>query len=193
MPLYFAVRGIMPLGSALLPNLIPDKTEAFDHANWTKGPSAQTTADAATSPTGTTTAEEAHATLNDGDTAYVQRQISGVGAGTYTWSVHVKSNDALAQWVRLSLHDGSHHRMWFDVINGVTGTQDAGVTGNIVSSTNGYYRAYMTYTKGATDPFVHLGLSDGDNSLVGAINKQYFIWGAQLVSGSVPGTYNPNL
>jgi hypothetical protein len=184
-PVTLAARGL--LVEAARTNLIL-RSEEFDNAAW--GLNAFTvTANNATSPDGTSNADTFLETANS--LAHQTSQPFTFTAAVHTYSEYIKPVGR--QWFRLMLFDGtSFKRAYFDVLNGVIGTVDAGVTARLVNAGGGFYRASITYSCAAGAGFVYgIGaLADGGvDTYAGDITKGYILWGAQVEVGSTASSY----
>jgi hypothetical protein len=194
MPLRFAKRRTLVRAVSAAAESFPadggllSQAFAFDNAAWTKqAPKAVITADATTAPDGTTTADKytlAEDNPDDSSGAVIQQATSPTGV--HTTSVYIKPSSW--QWVAFSMYDGSHHKVWFDLTGGLVGTQQAGITGAITASANGYYRISITRTTTGADPYWVMWLVNGDNTAVGTNSgaNGVFLWGGRLVTGASP-------
>jgi hypothetical protein len=155
------------------------------------------TANYATAPDGSTTADRLVAS---GGSCYVEQQITITSGVICTGSTHVKLN-ANAQWVRLNLYDGGSNgcRAWFDVTNGVVGTQAAfgsgwtAVSYTITSIGNGWYRVTNTVDTTGTTCWMSIVAADADASTTHDSDADILLWGAQAEEGSVATSYTPTL
>jgi hypothetical protein len=154
------------------------------------------TANQATSPDNTLTADRISITSNGG---YIRQLLATSNSLTYTLSCFVK-NDAVAS--------GDTFRLYFNnnlgapnaavvnaTININAGTVLAGSSGSGVSSVsasienygNGWYRVRLTFTLGAS--------AGNASSEIGfeapTATRTFFAWGAQLEVGSVATSYIP--
>ena len=162
------------------------RSEEFNDASWAKV-NVTTTANTTTAPNGTITADSV--TPNTATSLfYTQQNVTTTASTTYTWSVYVKANGF--SWVFLDAFDGSNHRTWFDLTNGVTGTVEAGNTSTITSVGNGWYRCTLTRSSAGGSTSYAVAIVAGNNSLNGTGNSSngIYLWGAQLEAGSGPPT-----
>lgn len=145
---------------------------------------------AATAPDGTATADKIveDATTNEHGT---NQNITIANTTAYTWSVYAKAGER--SWIVLNPYDGSSHKTWFDLANGVVGTNAAGNTASIQEVGGGWYRCIVTRTSGGTSGIFQLIVTTADNtsSYAGDITKGVYFWGAQLEAGSFPTSYIP--
>jgi hypothetical protein len=166
------------------------RSQEFDNASWSKT-ATTVTADNLVGPDGNTTADTVFETTANSIHAIYQQSLSVISGTAYTASAYVKSNGR--QWIRVYMAAGTAGRSWFDLTNGVTGTNDAGNTSTITSAGNGWYRVTVTRTASATttgecDFYSELG--DGlAAAFVGDVTKGLHIFGAQFEAGSYASTY----
>jgi hypothetical protein len=169
-------------------------SEQFDNAAWIKN-NATVTANAATAPDGTTTADKVFENTAS-STHYLVANLSGLTASAYyTYSVYVKAGERtrfdLGSW------DGT---LGIDCIfNLSTGTVDitgSGSIPSIINAGNGWYRCSVTrpiasttlqviiYTDSATS-------GAGANNYIGNGTSGIYVWGAQLEVGTTATSYIP--
>ena len=169
------------------PNNLLTFSEQFDNAAWTKN-ATTVSANSTVAPDGTSTADTVTpSTANSAHNIYASFTYT---AATHTFSVYVKPNGY--NWVKLgSMFTGQG--VFFDVSNGVVGTQNAGYTGTITAAGNGWYRCAVTQTAaaGADLPGLYVASSGSVVSFAGDGTSGILIWGAQLELGPTATTYNP--
>ncbi len=162
-------------------------SEAFDNAAWTKAYST-VTADTTLAPNGYQTADTLFETAI---TQYhgIYRAVTVTNAIAYTLSVNMKP--AGRNWARLTLQGTTEIGAYFDLVNGVLGTVDAGVTATITPATNGFYKCSVSRVTDNVSTYVNIYVTTNNNvtSYAGDITKGMYLWGAQLVQGSVAGDY----
>jgi hypothetical protein len=90
--------------------------------------------------------------------------------------------------------DGSASGAWFDLQNGVVGTQTSGVTGRIVALPNGWYRCSVTMTTASTTAYCGVQFVSADNSVSVTANGTdgIYIFGGQTEIGNFATSYIPN-
>ena len=167
-------------------------SQEFDNANWQKvGVSVSGGAINATiAPDGTLTADALIEDATTGNHWTYHTPPSTVSA-THTFSAYYKASGRSFVGLRMTVNPSTIVYAWFNLATGAVGTVNAGLTATISAVGNGWYRCTITGLMTAATPIVAF-LADADNSntytgtsgLVGA-----YIWGAQLVQGSVPGDY----
>ena len=172
-------------------------SEQFDNAAWAKGAST-ITANAATAPNGTTTAD---AVIADTTTTYhdTRQAFTGASGANYTVSVYVKANG----YTKFYFADANSGRfaVAFDLIAvSVTATSGAGYVSSAITSVGGgWYRCVATYSStGALVSHTMIGYPDAGATLnnfgaqyTGNGTSGIYLWGAQLELGSTATTYNP--
>ena len=109
----------------------------------------------------------------------VYRAVTGVPITTYTSSFYVKS--AGISWVMLPAASASNG-VWFDLINGVIGTETAGTSGSMLNIGNGWFRCSVTSDATTTVAYSYLRMVDSDGVTTVTANgtSGVYIWGAQL-------------
>jgi hypothetical protein len=165
------------------------RSEEFDNASWTKV-NLTITPNTTTAPNGTITADSV---IPNTITSifYTQQDVTTTASTIYTWSVYLKANGF--SWVFLDAFDGSNHRTWFDIANGVVGTVEAGNTSTITSVGNGWYRCTLTRLSAGGLVSYAVALVSGNNALTGTGNSTngVYAWGAQTEAGAFPTSYIP--
>jgi hypothetical protein len=157
------------------------QSQAFNEANWSKINSS-VSANSQVAPDGATTAD----TLIEDNTSNVHALAVAftVTVQAYTFSVFAKAGTR--SWMFLQ-NSTDTQRVWFDLSNGVVGTQ-TGATGSIQSLPNGWYRCSITLTpaSAASKTFaINASTGNGTISYLGDGTSGIFIWQAQMETGSV--------
>jgi len=176
------------VNSAGLVELVPynllQYSEQFDNAFYTNNNSS-ISVNATTAPNGTLTADKlVESSANDAH--YINIPANTTPSGTNTLSVYAKANGR--DWVWLYLFDSVAGSLfgYFNVANGTLGTIQSGLTANIESVGNGWYRCSITRTQGNSGNGGY-GLSNANNviSYTGDGTSGSYIWGGQLNEGSL--------
>lgn len=162
-------------------------SEAFDNAAWTKNAASIVTGAAANPVNGLFNAQK----LME-DTANAQHIVSFPSAALpanvpVTLSVYAKA--AGRQWIRLQPASGN--QAWFDVVNGVVGTVQAGVTASITAVGNGWYRCSATTNYVNQTNYIFLANANNATSYTGDGNSGIYIYGAQLSDSASLDPYVP--
>jgi hypothetical protein len=162
------------------------RSQEFDNAAWTSN-SVAITANAATAPDGTVTGDKlvppaasaVHYVLQAGATAAIG--VCSVYAKTFGYS-----------WLRITIN-GVAASAWFDVTNGVLGTVEAGLRGEIEAAGGGWYRCSVAFTGVSTN--VQFVIEPGGGPTAAAWTPDgtsgIYLWGAQLEENSAATDYIP--
>ena len=165
-------------------------TQQFDNAAWTKG-NGTATADAATAPDGTHTADKF--TENTANAFHAVTR-SFTLAGTLTLSCYLKADTR--SFAALRTYDGTNGDRYavFNLATGAAGVTSSGTTSTITSVGNGWYRCSMTYTFTSASGSVGVTIQNADSyvSYTGDGVGSIFLWGAQVEVGSTATTYTRN-
>jgi hypothetical protein len=175
------------------------RSEEFNDAAWTKTNSS-ITANAATAPSGTVTADKLIEALDVNLVHQTsQSSVTIVSLGTYTASCYVKADTRTR--VRIAFIVGGTSGVIADanLTAGTIGAATAFGGGSAVGSSiqainNGWYRITVSGTGAAgTSGELRLELLDasGNRQYNGDGTSGLFIWGAQLEAGAFPTSYIP--
>ena len=175
-------------------------SEAFDNAAWTKT-GASITANNTIAPNGYQTADKIVESALDER----HRAISSVavGAGNVTGSCYFKAGERNFGFLYLATDgDTKKYVMVINLTTGaITNTSSNGspiiVSTNVTSVGNGWFRAEITATHASSTVFITAGTSNSATPTYVNVLPSYqgdgasgiYIWGAQLVQGSVAGDY----
>jgi hypothetical protein len=154
------------------------------------------TANTATAPNGTTTAD----TITDTSTfGYTYKTSTAVNASQIvTFSIYLKKTNN--DWVNVATSrvPGTTYGefgVWFNLSTGVIGSQFISGSATILdkqieSVGNGWYRCSITgYVTNALGYVPYVFNSNADNSYTSSVGKSHYQWGAQLVEGSTAKDY----
>lgn len=178
------------------------RSEELDNASWPKG-DCTVTANAATSPDGTSNADLAIPTTNNVATHRVTQVGGSVAAGsTMTASIYLKASgynfvllrcanslETLAFQVGLNVSNGT-----ISTAANAYGTGATVASAEIVAVGNGWYRASITGAiSGLTTygMFIYVYNAAGAPSFAGNGTSGVLLWGAQLEAGAFPTSYIP--
>jgi hypothetical protein len=166
-------------------------SEDFADAYWGKG-STTVSSNASISLDGTLNADLIYPNAS-GTTKFsvgIDKVTSGLSTSERINSVFVKSNNW--QWIYL-LDPSGFKSVWFDVINGVVGTQEANSVGTIEDYGNGWFRCSISsHLTSVNYNYTGVYFSDANGSSVCTNNSTdgVYLWGSQVeenyVSSYIP-------
>ncbi len=176
-------------------------SEAFDNAAWTKTNSTITANDTL-APNGYQTAD-ALVEAATSSTHLVASGGFGSGANNFTASVYLKANTRNFGFITLFSDNGSNrHTIVVDLLTAAITTTASSGTPIVVNSSatsvgNGWVRASITLTNTSGLCYLLSGISNVGLPAYSGVIPSYtgdgtsgiYIWGAQLVQGSVAGDY----
>jgi hypothetical protein len=173
----------------LVPYNIAQYSEQFDNAAWVKE-RITITANITTAPNGSLTADKIVEDNTTNSHRARQNAISEQGV-QYTLSFYLKASERTKARITAG---GLNAFANFDLSNGTIIGSPTLCTASIISADNGWYRCSITYTQTSATSSAQLHLAAtlnaaGDFSYLGDGVSGIFIWGAQLVEGSVAKDY----
>ena len=158
---------------------IVQRSEEFNSAYWTDAGFTITENDS-TSPIGNTTANKL--VINSAATqAYIYRFESTIGEKTF--SVYAKKG--VKTWLMLACL-GATKRVFFDLDNGVIGTNVGSLGASISDEGDGWYRCSITFTYTSGNSAVYFYVTDNDNTfnVTGNDSDELYLWGAMINKGT---------
>lgn len=162
-------------------------SEAFDNAAWVNVGTTET-ANSVIAPNGYQTADTLIDTATTGRHSIYEAYTTS--ALTYTFSVYAKAGTL--NYIKVGIATTGTTGVYFNLATGTKGTEDAGFTGAIENVGNGWYRCSITTLLTAAANYAQVMLSANGSdagSYTGLGTGTAYIWGAQLVQGSVAGDY----
>jgi len=157
-------------------------SEQFNNSVWTTSAiNATATANQATAPDGTVTADLMQATAA-GANSFLYINPSATSGVTYTTSIYVKRVNA--DWFALS---NSAYFAYFNISAGTVGSVGEG-SASITDVGSGWWRIVWSGQTNVSNAIRVRAVTANNNPNVSG-GEQYYIWGADLRTGSSAGTY----
>jgi hypothetical protein len=162
------------------------QSQTFDNASWTKSNSS-ITANAATAPDGTITADK-EIPANGVAGTYIAQGFSATSGTTYTYTVYAKASEfSELRLLGESGAFGSNTTGVYNLSTGVASVAAGSPTVSMTSVGNGWWRCVWTATATATTT----GSVQQRINTTGDGTSGLFIWGAQLSVGPNALDYTP--
>lgn len=182
-------------GAAGLDENLIKFSEQFNSAPW-GGAGYSINADSAVAPDGTTTMDKfVESALTE--PRFIVQLLPTASDNTY-YCASVVAKAAERQWAVLTIRrkDTVYRANWFDLSNGVAGSNNKSKFYGIIDLGDGYYRCWAAddVLSGGISPqfLISTALSDGGASgYAGDGSSGIYLWGAQFNRGEYPGTYTP--
>lgn len=179
---YFAVKAGIAIHNLL------QKSQDFTDAVWIKL-GATVTADAASSPDGTTTADKLVETAVNSQHRLTQAIADAEIGAMYTGSIYVKAAERTKVWIRLIgvvVSSGAIVELTDGTMSSVTGTISRTNVGN------GWWRIVVTGAASTATPSILANVVDaaGATTYLGDGTSGILLWGAQLEKNSTATIYN---
>jgi hypothetical protein len=165
---------------------------------WTNA-SVTITANSTTAPDATNTASTIAAS-STGTNRRVWQGFTSYSGLTYTASFYAKPLTTSWVYIQISDNTANANGYYFDVTNGVVGTNtglSAGtgvtlVSSSITSAGNGWYRCSVTVSFSVSASFsTNNGVVDANSSATATSGASAYFWGAQVEVGTTANTYIP--
>lgn len=168
------------------------RSQEMDNASWTKS-NATVTANAAVAPDLTTTADKIIEAATS-STHFIEQGVPQHGK-LYTWSVYLKAGER--QWASLrfggTAWDIADSSVYFDLVNGVIGTNSTGYAASIDPIGDGWYRCTARQRAADTGTLgtarIHVSSADGVQNYAGDGTSGIYAWGAHLQRGPLLSAY----
>ena len=167
-------------------------SQTFDNVVWTKT-NTSITADSTTAPDGESTADTIVEDTNTGSHSIIQSGVTQT-ATDHTYSIWAKA--ANRNWLYLQVATTGDPTMFgnFDLSTGSVGTTGGIDSSGIEDWGNGWYRCWITDTRGTANNatlYVFVGEADNDVSFTGLNQDSIYVWGAQWEASAAPSSYIP--
>jgi len=167
------------------------QSQTFDNASWTAG-NATVTANAASAPDGTVTADVL--TENSLFAAHRVFQSVTTTAIPYTASCYLKAGSRNWGYIRIRDSGSTDRLAFFNLATGVLGATGTGLASTIQSVGNGWYRCTATLSSplaGSNPIVIGVSSADGTEDYTGNGTGNIYLWGAQLSVGPYALDYTP--
>jgi hypothetical protein len=169
-------------------------SEQFDNAWWTKG-NGSITANATTSPDGTTNADKFAEDSTNNNHYFGDDTTTATSGQLVTFTIFAKASER--SWIAMRIYNGSGSVFgWYNIESGTLGTIGGGGIASITAMGNGWYRCALTVTMASSSVFLpYVFSSTGDTVLTytGTSGSGFFVWGAQAEISSYATSYIPTL
>jgi hypothetical protein len=157
-------------------------SEELDNAAWSVKDNLSISANATTSPDGTTNADK----LVEDSSNNQHRVYRAISGNNKSFSFFAKAGER--SWVAVLSDNGF---TWFDIANGTVGTVASGATASITAFANGWFRCVVYNTHNSYGAMIQLALANNGTSYQGNGTSGAFVWGCQIEASSYPTSYIP--
>jgi hypothetical protein len=180
----------------IVPYNLATKSEAFESSGWSRT-GLTVSPSYFTAPNGSNTAQKVIENASTGlkFAARVQLIPNTIIGSIYTLSFYVKAQERT--WCYITFGNDStipgDRAAYFNLADGTIGNIENGVTPQISSEGNGWYRCSITGFNDGTEPrgSVAIAQSNGVRNYTGDGTSGILVWGAQMVEGTEPKEYLP--
>lgn len=169
-------------------------SEQIDNAAWTKQ-FGTITADNVVAPNGTLTADRYVEDANNGEHSIYRTFVAS--NTTRTFSVYLKAGERTGVALTFSNFLDADARGYFNLSTGVAITSGnnadfTNIVASMVSVGDGWWRCSLTATKAAVNTAMNpsiMAWNGSTTSFISNTSTGFYIWGAQVESGSVASSY----
>lgn len=164
-------------------------SEEFENSQWAKS-NVTIAQNSIISPNGDMTGDKLIEGTNNG-LKYITSTNSGTVGNIHTASIYLKANTRTWAYLTFGWDGQGDRAAYFNLIDGIVGNLEGGVTASIVAAGNGWYRCTITGTMLNNAPrlSVSMATGNGTRSYLGDGVSSIYAWGAQLVNGTEPKPY----
>ncbi|TXG82935.1 MAG: hypothetical protein E6R13_04385, partial [Spirochaetes bacterium] len=166
-------------------------SEAIENVQWTKS-NITVAQNSIISPNGDMTGDKLIEGTNNGFKYILSSGLGTVGS-IHTASIYLKANTRTWAYLTFGYDVSGDRAAYFNLIDGVVGNLEGGVTASILPIGNGWYRCTITGTMLNNAPRLSLSMATGNGTrtYLGDGVSSIYAWGAQLVEGTQPKDYFP--
>lgn len=124
---------------------------------------------------------------------YMTSDTQFVAGTTYRASFYAKKRDRQWVFIEFNAPNFAASRVWFDLTNGVIGSNPSSLTASITSLNNGWYRIQAEAVATTTGKLGQVGIysasANGTSSFIGSTLNGTYIFGAHVAESAADSTY----